>query len=122
MVSEFKIGEVRQIDHLCPVCGFEMDELPAHYNICPSCGTEFGLSDANASWAELRANWVANGLKWWSESDPIPSNWNPLVQLARLPSLAAPAAPTIQSASFEGHAPSPIPEWFNWAISAVGRP
>lgn len=68
--------------YLCPVCGYGMQEPPENYNICPSCGTEFGIHDVNASILELRAVWLQNGCKWWSDSDPKPANWDPYGQLA----------------------------------------
>lgn len=70
--------------YLCPVCGYGMHEPPANYNICPCCGTEFGIHDVNASIQELRAVWLQNGCKWWSDSDAKPANWNPYQQLAHL--------------------------------------
>lgn len=69
------------LKNLCPVCGYGMDDPPRDYNICPSCGTEFGLHDANASIVELRAAWLATGLRWWSATDPAPADWNPLEQV-----------------------------------------
>lgn len=72
------------IENLCPVCGYEMDDPPRDYNICPSCGTEFGLHDSNSAIVELRAAWIGTGPKWWSTSDPAPENWNPLEQLNRV--------------------------------------
>lgn len=70
--------------HQCPVCGFGMDEPPANYNICPCCGTEFGYHDRNASIVQLRANWIRDGLRWWSPVDSVPENWDPSIQVAAL--------------------------------------
>lgn len=56
----------------------------ADYHICPSCGTEFGYDDAGRSHAELRANWLRNGARWWSPVDPQPPNWDPYTQLSGL--------------------------------------
>jgi hypothetical protein len=68
---------------VCPVCGYpEMEAPPEKYAICPSCGTEFGYSDAARSYAELRAFWRTNGMKWWAQWMPAPANWNPRRQLA----------------------------------------
>jgi hypothetical protein len=67
--------------YLCPVCGYGMEDEPANYHICPSCGTEFGLHDQNATVEDLRAAWIKTGPKWWSKTDPQPSNWDPLAQL-----------------------------------------
>lgn len=84
-----------QTQNLCPVCGYEMDDLPRDYNTCPSCGTEFGLHDANASIPQLRAAWIATGPKWWSKTDPQPENWNPFKQLAEV--TASPAGSVVVS-------------------------
>lgn len=65
----------------CPVCGYLMRYPPAGYHICPSCGTEFGYDDAGRSHAELRAVWLRNGAQWWSPIDPMPSGWDPYMQL-----------------------------------------
>ena len=73
-----------KVENLCPVCGYEMEEPAAHYNICSSCGTEFGLNDVNVGILQLQQNWVAGGMRWWSQSDPQPENWNPLNQLERV--------------------------------------
>ena len=70
--------------NLCPVCGFEMEDPPANFNICPCCGTEFGLHDQNASLLELRQNWIAGGLRWWSNTDAVPEDFDPYRQLRRL--------------------------------------
>lgn len=70
--------------HLCPVCGYLMDDPPSDYNICPSCGTEFGHNDRNASFAQLRATWLRNGAKWWSSVDRQPENWDPYLQVSNL--------------------------------------
>jgi hypothetical protein len=75
---------VGKFENLCPVCGFEMDEPPIHYNICPCCGTEFGVNDVNAPISKLRLTWIGDGMKWWSNVDPIPEQWNPFAQLARV--------------------------------------
>ncbi len=69
---------------LCPVCGYPSlteDPQMMHYNICPSCGVEFGLDDAHLSWDELRADWIAKGMKWWANSLYQPVNWNPEEQV-----------------------------------------
>jgi hypothetical protein len=73
-----------ELQNLCPVCGYDMDDPPRDYNICPSCGTEFGLHDLNASVLELREAWIKTGPKWWSATDAQPVGWDPYLQLARL--------------------------------------
>jgi hypothetical protein len=68
-------------ENRCPVCGFEMEAPPKDYRICPSCGTEFGVSDVNATIAELRDAWMGTGPKWWSTTDAKPADWDPLEQM-----------------------------------------
>ena len=75
--------------HLCPVCGYEMEDPPRDYNICPSCGTEFGNDDALATQVQLRAEWLRNGPRWWSPVDPEPENWDPQTQVSNVLSGAA---------------------------------
>ncbi len=72
-----------KIENLCPVCGYEMEVPPKDYNTCPSCGTEFGVSDTNASIAELRETWLKTGPRWWSKTDPQPTDWDPIAQMER---------------------------------------
>ena len=81
MVAESKVENVQ---NLCPVCGFQMDDPPVNYNICPSCGTEFGVHDVNSSIEQLREAWIQSGPKWWSTTDPQPEGWDPYVQLGQL--------------------------------------
>jgi|SRR5882724_3462466 len=69
------------IENRCPVCGYNMEAPPKDYRICPSCGTEFGISDVNASIAELRDAWIKTGPKWWSKTDMMPANWDPIGQM-----------------------------------------
>lgn len=70
--------------YMCPVCGFLMEEPPCDYNICASCGTEFGLHDVNMTVDELRADWLRNGAKWWSNFQNAPAGWDPYVQVSKL--------------------------------------
>src|ERR1035438_8390495 len=72
------------IENLCTVCGYAMDDQPEDYNICPSCGTEFGVNDVNSSIEDLRELWLESGPAWWSPTDPIPQGWDPVGQLQRL--------------------------------------
>jgi len=74
----------KNVQNLCLVCGYEMDDPPRDYNVCPSCGTEYGVNDANASYEELRTAWLKTGPVWWSKTDPQPDNWSPSRQLANL--------------------------------------
>jgi hypothetical protein len=68
--------------YTCPVCGYANLELPpSGFEICPSCGTEFEYHDAQRSHEELRFEWIANGMHWYSHSLQPPNNWNPLQQL-----------------------------------------
>ena len=72
------------IKHMCPVCGYGMQDPPCDYNICPSCGTEFGVHDMNASIGELRKAWLQTGPRWSSATEPQPAAWNPFAQIAEL--------------------------------------
>ena len=92
--------------NLCPVCGYQMEEPPEHFNICPSCGTEFGVHDQNSSPAELRNSWIRSGLQWWSNTEPKPMGWNPFVQLANL---GLSSGPVVTTTTVEIS-----PSWFNW--------
>jgi hypothetical protein len=92
MVIRIMQNLVSHTEHLCPVCGYEMEDPPSNYNICPSCGTEFGVNDVNASALELRMNWIASGMEWWSTTDAKPVEWAPLTQLARLSGFSASSA------------------------------
>jgi hypothetical protein len=70
----------------CPVCGYnQLQYPPTNENICPSCYTEFGYDDATRSYAELRAEWLANGAHWEGANvmQP-PQGWNAYEQLANL--------------------------------------
>lgn len=67
--------------NICPVCGYGMKSPAADYHICPCCGTEFGYDDAGRDHAELRANWLRSGAKWWSPLDSPPAGWDPYRQV-----------------------------------------
>ena len=77
--------------YTCPVCGFEELDEPAYdsygyptFNICPCCGTEFGYDDAKKQHAQLRDNWINNGMTWWSVRNPPPYYWDPKSQIDKL--------------------------------------
>jgi len=61
-----------------------MEDEPSNFNICPSCGTEFGYHDANVPITTLRAEWLRNGAKWWSATEPEPEGWDPYAQVSNL--------------------------------------
>jgi len=75
------------------VCGFDgLDRKPyagpdmqaPSYEICPSCGYQFGFDDdQGTSFADWRAGWISNGMRWWSERIP-PEDWNPGAQLENI--------------------------------------
>lgn len=68
----------------CPVCSYpdeSMTSPPEPYSICPGCGTEFGLDDEVTSHAELRAEWLRKGAKWFSHHTPPPLHGNALRQV-----------------------------------------
>lgn len=69
----------------CPVCGFDnMPFPPRDNNICSCCGTEFGYHDLKLSHADLRKQWIAKGMPWFSTRMPRPRDWNPTEQVNRL--------------------------------------
>jgi hypothetical protein len=57
-----------------------MPDPPQDYNICPCCGTEFGYDDDFKSFAQLRQEWIAGGMRWFFRKPPL--FWNPELQLA----------------------------------------
>src|SRR4051812_48316988 len=69
--------------YTCPVCGYKRLRYPAADEgvICPCCGTQFGYSDAGTTHAQLRREWVREGMKWYSRVTPAPEGWNPAEQL-----------------------------------------
>ena len=68
----------------CPVCGYDkLNEPPADWSICPCCRTEFGYSDANRTFHELRAAWVSEGARWLSKRVEMPRGWLANEQLWR---------------------------------------
>ena len=78
--------------YLCPVCGWpELHGAPrsvsggASFELCPCCGFEFGVDDDDrgVTYAQARATWIADGMKWWSASRTAPAGWNAADQLAR---------------------------------------
>jgi hypothetical protein len=78
---------------LCPACGFDLGfepwrgESPSD-EICSSCGIQFGYDDfaggdlqrRRAFYGEWRADWIAQGMPWFSSSPP-PDAWDPARQL-----------------------------------------
>jgi hypothetical protein len=78
------------VTYLCPVCGYpDLDEEPysafggGSYEICPSCGFQFGVSDGSAGFSieQWRNQWIASGMKWYSEGIPMPAGWNARAQV-----------------------------------------
>jgi hypothetical protein len=72
--------------HTCPVCGYnELSYPPRNFTICPSCYTEFGYDDATLTHADLRREWIENGMPWMGINiSPPPLGWNPYKQLTNL--------------------------------------
>lgn len=67
---------------VCPVCGYnKLLHPPKDHYICPCCGTEFGFDDDAYSHEELRREWIAKGMLWFSRSTQPPLNWNGYKQL-----------------------------------------
>ena len=68
--------------HLCPVCGYnKMSRPPAAGYICPCCGIEFELDDDEKNHEQLRAEWIANGCRWWSHAVTPQAGWDAIEQL-----------------------------------------
>ena len=70
--------------NLCPVCRYPdpaMTAPPEPYYICPCCGTEFALDDEQKTHAQLRDEWIARGMPWFSTYTPPPTRWSPADQL-----------------------------------------
>jgi len=118
------------IENACPVCGYEMEDPPKDYRvrpsyrICPSCGTEFGVHDVNASIAELRESWMKTGPKWWSLTDTVPPDWDPITQMenagiaVRRPAASEDLAVSTSTGSrtIEGR------DLKGWAVAGSGQP
>jgi hypothetical protein len=72
------------MNYQCPVCGYDQMKYPAKdYNICPCCGTEFEADDFETTHAQLRQQWKATGMQWYSRRTPPPFGWNPSLQLLK---------------------------------------
>ena len=78
----------------CPACGATLDFAPweghsASDAICPCCGIQFGYDDAAGGDLERRVEiyeiwrhqWIENGMRWLSTSQPAPASWDPVEQL-----------------------------------------
>jgi hypothetical protein len=124
-----------EVQNLCLVCGYEMDDPPRDYNVCPSCGTEYGVSDVNASYDDLRKAWLRTGPVWWSKTDEQPDNWSPSRQLANLgptvPAVVSTGLTSTVCGGFTSHPllssgttdPQAVPtDYFDWAEGAWGSP
>lgn len=89
-------------DYLCPVCGFDFfrdtgfkpwnNDSPSD-EICASCGFQFGLHDyddelgyeiKDKKYKDWREKWIKSGLKWSSQEEYKPSDWDPKEQLKRI--------------------------------------
>ncbi len=108
------------IENLCPVCGYEMEAPPRDYRICPSCGTEFGVNDANASIAELRNAWIKTGPQWWSRTDSMPPNWNPLEQMEKA-GIAVKHPPASEPLSVSTSSSTAVVVGSGWAAAPSGQ-
>jgi len=49
-----------------------------------SCGTEFGNDDIDWTHEQLRFAWMEDGFKWWSQTVPLPADWNPVAQVLKV--------------------------------------
>jgi hypothetical protein len=73
-------------NQFCPVCRYPGVEAYDQYacstfEICPCCGNEFGYDDATRSHAQLRLEWIAAGMPWWSTATKPPAGWDARHQL-----------------------------------------
>ncbi len=101
-------------ENRCYACGFELRDYPYdpvhltpnHEVICSSCGIHYGYDDDGggdiipdeltySDWKfgdenhvkimkSWRQHWIDGGMKWWS-TESKPKNWNPKMQLGRIP-------------------------------------
>jgi hypothetical protein len=111
------------IENACPVCGYEMEAPPKEYRICPSCGTEFGVHDVNASIAELRESWMKTGPKWWSRTDTVPPDWDPITQMANAGiAVKRPVTSEASAVSTSTASRTIGGDWKGWAVTASGQP
>ena len=70
------------MSHKCPVCAYpDLAAPPIDFEICPCCGTEFGLDDDQKDHDELRSDWIARDMRWFSRANRPPLGWNPARQL-----------------------------------------
>jgi hypothetical protein len=106
----------------CPVCGYEMEAPPQDYRICPSCGTEFGVHDVNASIAELREAWMKTGPRWWSPTDTVPRDWDPITQMEKAGIVVKRPAAKVDSAVSTSTGSRTIWDSKDWAVGATGQP
>jgi transcriptional regulator with XRE-family HTH domain len=68
--------------YTCPVCGYdELIQPPKNFYICDCCGTEFENDDFDRTHQELRDDWIARHMPWFSKSTFPPRNWSPYRQL-----------------------------------------
>lgn len=78
---------MKQYGEICPVCGYNLETPPLEYDICPCCLFNFGISDQDWSYDELREDWIAHGALWaWGNKEiPEPPDYDPIQQLKNIP-------------------------------------
>jgi len=70
---------------ICLVCGYNQMEPLELGIICPSCGTQYGISDEDATYSELRRQWInVAHAQWWSRYTPQPAGWSAVTQLRNI--------------------------------------
>lgn len=67
-------------DKHCPICGLVTEDGPRDWDICSCCGIQYCYDDWRPH-AEIRADWIAGGKKWYSHVVPPPPGWDPDEQL-----------------------------------------
>ena len=73
--------------YICPVCGFNKIPMPVkEYDLCPCCLFEFYVNDEDATYAELRDDWIQHGSQWaWGNAEiPQPPHWSARRQLLNI--------------------------------------
>lgn len=90
-------------NRLCSVCGFDFfkdtglkpwDNGSPSDEICASCGFQFGFDDyddesgygiKDKKYKEWRKKWIRDGMKWSTQKEYKPKDWNPREQLKNIP-------------------------------------
>jgi transcription elongation factor Elf1 len=78
------------VENTCPVCGYEgLAKAPydkrgfGSLEACASCGFQFNVSDTGHGWShrDWRDRWIADGMRWSSQTVRPPPRWSAKNQL-----------------------------------------